>query len=201
MSSTRSGGLAERPARWRSLHFMVSSSDRLTSQRSILWTTHRMPRMPEGEGGEARGRLSCSRVISLWWLKDPLGSCHGRVPGVVRVEDCGGGDRVSTSLKCSGPPGSLAATQGGGISGASLLDSLTAAAAENPSPGNAGQKDEGGGRSGRTLLDGTPPALLSPGSLIRSTALLPRSKLGTRHTPSRRHVLSLVCSSYETTPA
>ena len=37
--------------------------------------------MPEGEGGEARGRLSCSRVISLWWLKDPMvlsHSCSGR---------------------------------------------------------------------------------------------------------------------------
>ena len=50
----------------------------LTSQRSILWTTHRMPRMPEGEGGEARGRLSCSRVISLWWLKDPMVLSHSR---------------------------------------------------------------------------------------------------------------------------
>ena len=28
--------------------------------------------MPEGEGGEARGRLSCSRVSPLWWLKDPM---------------------------------------------------------------------------------------------------------------------------------
>ena len=73
MSSTRSGGLAERPARWRSLYdFMVPSVGRLTSQRSILWTTHRMPRMPGGEGGKAKGRLSCSRVISLWWLKDPM---------------------------------------------------------------------------------------------------------------------------------
>ena len=70
------GGLAERPARWRSLYFMVPSVGRLTSQRSILWTTHRMPRMPEGEGGEARGRLSCSRVISLWWLKDPMVLSH-----------------------------------------------------------------------------------------------------------------------------
>ena len=26
--------------------------------------------MPEGEGGEARGRLSCSRVIPLWWLTE-----------------------------------------------------------------------------------------------------------------------------------
>ena len=56
----------------------VSSSDRLTSQRSILWTTHRMPRMPEGEGGEARGRLSCSRVIPLWRLKDPMVLSHSR---------------------------------------------------------------------------------------------------------------------------
>ena len=40
------GACPERPASWRSLYFMVSSSDRLTSQRSILWTTHRMPRMP-----------------------------------------------------------------------------------------------------------------------------------------------------------
>ena len=32
--------------------------------------------MPEGEGGEARGRLSCSRVISLWWLKDPMVLSH-----------------------------------------------------------------------------------------------------------------------------
>ena len=78
MSSTRSGGPAERPARWRSLYFMVSSSDTLTRQRSILWTTHRMPRMPEGEGGEARGRLSCSRVISLWWPKDPMVLSHSR---------------------------------------------------------------------------------------------------------------------------
>ena len=38
-----------------SLYFVVPSVGRLTSQRSILWTTHRMPRMPEGEGGEARG--------------------------------------------------------------------------------------------------------------------------------------------------
>ena len=44
---------------------------RLSDQGSV-WTTHRMPRMPEGEGGEARGRLSCSRVIPLWWLKDPV---------------------------------------------------------------------------------------------------------------------------------
>ena len=34
--------------------------------------------MPEGEGGEARGRLSCSRVISLWWLKDPMVLSHSR---------------------------------------------------------------------------------------------------------------------------
>ena len=66
------------PSGWRSLYFMVSSSDGLTSQRSILWTTHRMPRMPEGEGGEARGRLSCSRVIPLWWLKDPMVLSHSR---------------------------------------------------------------------------------------------------------------------------
>ena len=32
--------------------------------------------MPEGEGGEARGRLSCSRVIPLWWLKDPMVLSH-----------------------------------------------------------------------------------------------------------------------------
>ena len=34
--------------------------------------------MPEGEGGEARGRLSCSRVISLWWPKDPMVLSHSR---------------------------------------------------------------------------------------------------------------------------
>ena len=44
--------------------------------------------MPEGEGGEARGRLSCSRVISLWWPKDEgprtggPGRRHDRPPGV-----------------------------------------------------------------------------------------------------------------------
>ena len=67
------------PARWRSLYFMAPSKwGWLTRQRSILWATHRMPRMPEGEGGEARGRLSCSRVISLWWLKDPMVLSHSR---------------------------------------------------------------------------------------------------------------------------
>ena len=70
-----------------SLYFMVPSVGRLTSQRSILWTTHRMPRMPGGEGGEARGRLlSCSRVISLWWLKDPMVLSHSRSE-VVGVEE------------------------------------------------------------------------------------------------------------------
>ena len=34
--------------------------------------------MPEGEGGEARGRLSCSRVIPLWRLKDPMVLSHSR---------------------------------------------------------------------------------------------------------------------------
>ena len=43
--------------------------------------------MPEGEGGEARGRLSCSRVISLWWLKDPMVLSHSRSVRVMGVED------------------------------------------------------------------------------------------------------------------
>ena len=32
--------------------------------------------MPEGEGGEARNRLSCSQVIPLWRLKDPIFLSH-----------------------------------------------------------------------------------------------------------------------------
>ena len=43
--------------------------------------------MPEGEGGEARGRLSCSRVISLWWLKDPMVLSHTFAFRVVGVEE------------------------------------------------------------------------------------------------------------------
>ena len=127
MSSTRSGGPAERPASWRSLYFMVSSSDWLTRQRSILWTTHRMPRMPEGEGGEARGRLSCTRVIPLWRLKDPMVR-HIRVPSRggrrIRVE-------IESALPCSTADrqARLQQPQGGSISGTSLLESSTAAAA------------------------------------------------------------------------
>ncbi|EOD20864.1 hypothetical protein EMIHUDRAFT_460783, partial [Emiliania huxleyi CCMP1516] len=56
-----------------------------------------MPRMPEGEGGEARGRLSCSQVISLWWPKDKW-SCHIRVPSRGGRRLRGG---IESTLPCS----------------------------------------------------------------------------------------------------
>ena len=71
---------------------------RLTSQRSILWTTHRMPRMPGGEGGEARGRLSCSRVISLCGGRRTRWSCHIRVPSRGGRRLRGG---IESTLPCS----------------------------------------------------------------------------------------------------
>ena len=112
MSSTRSGGPAERPARWRSLYFMAPSKwGWLTRQRSILWTTHRMPRMPEGEGGEARGRLSCSRVISLCGGRRTRWSCHIRVPsrtgrrlreGIESAHPCSAADRQGSPAASAG---------------------------------------------------------------------------------------------------
>ena len=56
--------------------------------------------MPEGEGGEARGRLSCSRVIPLWWLKDPIDgpvTFAFRVVGVPEEFDRG---RIESALPC-----------------------------------------------------------------------------------------------------
>ena len=81
------------------LYFMAPSKwGWLTRQRSILWTTHRMPRMPEGEGGEARGRLSCSRVISLWGVEGPDGPVTFvfRARGGRRIRG-----RIESALPCS----------------------------------------------------------------------------------------------------